>query len=172
MVMKNTQIKRFLNSQGVGLIFCSHHASTSFSKKYSAEYNLKQLIKGTNASLHSISVWGHFDYVGTIYSKSTDEILNLSRNAPGLGPGIVNFKVILGSVLHEDHLFEKQLSKYDLPIKAICSFKCNKNFIQYQLDKDIKRDSVWDFFSEFINICVKNAASTRNITKSNIHQTS
>lgn len=166
--MEKKDFEHFLNTEGFGLVLCSQKPSIAFSEKNGAKAGLQKFMSDSRIELYSMSAWGHYDYIGVVYSKSTDNILKLSRISPGIGPGITNFKVILGSLLYSQASFKKNLSQFDLPIKAICSIKCNKNFVAHPYNEKGKRENVWDFYNDFVNICKTEIQRIKQLTKSKV----
>lgn len=155
---------------GVGLIYCSHNPQIIFSNDKSAHSTIKGYLEENDiqCSFYCISVWGHFDTVGLLYSNSTEALLDIAKKSPGIGPGIDNYKVTLGNVFDTDKSFRSCLDGSNLPLKAVCSFKCNKNFIVRPQENSGHRRNVQDYFDDFKRICHKEKESIKDRLKKDL----
>jgi hypothetical protein len=143
---------------GVGLVFSSSQTTTALSVTSFAVRKLYRSLDKTKARVYHLTVWGEYDVIGIVYTESTKQLLELSRIAPGIGPGIRSFEIKLGTVLYSDDGFERNLERLENPIKAVCRIKCNRNFIRNSSVNPKARTDVWSFFNEFTNICLTERA--------------
>jgi len=148
----NALVKDFYKTS-VGLLYFSYQKTAPFTSHRHILTRINGALDKQKTNVHNLFLWGDFDFLSLIYTKSTKELINLSRITPGIGPGIKDFTIKLGTVIYSDPTFTKNFS-HTLPIKAVVSIKCNKSFINCSRDNVSLHKNVNSFFIDFISLCI------------------